>query len=960
MVSGPATSDQQTEVTASSSALSIERQILRKGDVVGRYLVLSMLGSGGMGVVYAAYDPELDRKVALKLLHHENTAPEGRRRLMREAQAMARLTHPAVVTVHDVGQHDGRVFLAMEYVEGVTLREWLRSRARPWKDVLQIYLRAGGGLVAAHALGLVHRDFKPDNVMVTAASPEPDAPIVRVRVMDFGLARAFGPMTDRDSQDHDADFRPRVDALDGNVTVGIAGTPAYMAPEQKADESVDTRADQFSFCVSVWEGIYGERPFAVENLTELALAHLAGRIQAPPKRGVPVRIRRTLERGLAPRPEHRFESMEALLAELERDPTRRRVWLGAAAGAAVLVLGGAGWLLVDRSRAEAACEAEGAAIADAWNDDARSRVRAGLIAASAELGASTADRVEPKLDAYADTWRTARRDACVATTIDHAMDSALEPAVASCFEERRARVEGLVDTLAHATNDDVWRATESAVLLPAIDQCSDEAWLRLRPPLPDDPELRASVAELRAELQRGQPLSSSRPDQGAKALAEMVERAEGLGWTPLLAEARLRYGSAVNAAGRHTEAEQILVDGYLSALAAGDDAAAAEAATMLTATVGYYLGRHDEAIVWSRVAETLSMRIGQVDPFVAAHRLSVTGLVLSARGEFDEALDHHQRARALYEEAAGPEHTEVARERTNAGLMLTSLGRYEEAVAEYELALATWTNAVGSQHPEIGLILNNLGTVGVSRGDLVEAQTFLERSLQVRAATLGVRHPAYASTLTNLGNVAFQRQEYDRALGYYDEALDILVAELGEKHNRVGTLHSNIGNTLLVQGDLEQAETHLQRALAIVEDTVGREHASYALALNNLGALDRERGRSDSAKDAFQRALELWERTLGREHPQLGYPLTGLGEIANQERRFEDAVTLLERALAIREAAKVAGHERAATEFALAVALHELRRDPQRVRTLAESAAASVAPGPLRESIDAFLVELAR
>ncbi|MBL9106217.1 MAG: serine/threonine protein kinase [Myxococcales bacterium] len=293
-----------------------------------------------MGLVYAAYDPELDRKIAVKVVRLRSGI--GPSWLIREAQAMARLSHPNVVTVHDVGTIGDAVFIAMEFVEGVTLREWLLGhtseetvpswshdghRARPWQEVLARFIKAGRGLAAAHAAGVVHRDFKPDNVLVGRDG--------RVKVLDFGLAQGPG----------DVELgEPGVAAPEGAaLTVstqlgGVIGTPAYMAPEQHAGGVCDARADQFSFCVSLWEGLHGVRPFAGVTPSELAEATRRGEIQPPPRDSrVPRWLHRVLLRGLASDPAARYPDMRALLADLGRDHGRtQNLWL---VGAAAAVLG---------------------------------------------------------------------------------------------------------------------------------------------------------------------------------------------------------------------------------------------------------------------------------------------------------------------------------------------------------------------------------------------------------------------------------------------------------------------------------------------------------------------------------------------------------------------------------------------------------------------------------------------
>jgi tetratricopeptide (TPR) repeat protein len=326
---------------------------LAQGTMVGRYLLTQRVGLGGMGSVYAAYDPELDRKVAVKLLHgesgHGSSGSASRGRLLREAQAMAKLSHPAVVTVHDVGLFGTQVFVAMEFIEGETLRDWMRAGNRPWRDTLNIFLQAGEGLAAAHAAGLIHRDFKPSNVVISTDG--------RARVLDFGLARrAEQDDAAPDSKDESQSGPPAlVTRLEGEISVSISasrssldmhltqagsimGSPAYMSPEQHMSRDTDPRSDQFSFCVSLFEALYGERPFISEDHRTLVYAILEQRIRPVPRDSrVPKAIHRAIVRGLAANPSDRYPSMEALLADLHRDPSRSaRRWVASLAIAALL------------------------------------------------------------------------------------------------------------------------------------------------------------------------------------------------------------------------------------------------------------------------------------------------------------------------------------------------------------------------------------------------------------------------------------------------------------------------------------------------------------------------------------------------------------------------------------------------------------------------------------------------
>jgi tRNA A-37 threonylcarbamoyl transferase component Bud32 len=309
---------------------------------VDRYEVLAELGTGGMGVVYRARDPQLDREVAIKLLRPAGTTrhdPEtSRARLVREARAMARLSHPNVLTVHEVGTFEDQVFVAMEYVEGRTLSEWLAQAERPWPDVLEAFLAAGRGLAAAHDKGIVHRDFKPENVMVSD-DPQGARGVGRVLVLDFGLARsAEAPEVDDDVRTVDAA------AFDASLTLtgALVGTPAYMAPELYAGKPADERSDQFAFCVALWEAVYRQRPFAGDTLAALAHAVMEGEIRSPIGVGArPAWLRRVLERGLAVDPLERYESMHALLDAIafHRRPRWHQRWMPAVIGGGALAVG---------------------------------------------------------------------------------------------------------------------------------------------------------------------------------------------------------------------------------------------------------------------------------------------------------------------------------------------------------------------------------------------------------------------------------------------------------------------------------------------------------------------------------------------------------------------------------------------------------------------------------------------
>jgi tetratricopeptide (TPR) repeat protein len=374
----PAAAPATLDLVEAAAQSKLEHALFGGGELVriGRYVVIEHVGSGGFGDVYVAFDPKLDRKVALKLVRAQIRG--GAISMLREAQALAKVAHPNVVAVHDAGVLDDprggeQLYIVMEFVDGLTLAQWLACARRPWRTVIAAFVAAARGLSAVHRADLVHHDFKPGNVLVgeRIVGSGRDAPRgvpERVRVADFGLARLTGashrlvapaqPTTVIDAV--------REDAFAAVVTPACAfGTPAYMAPEQHFGRPTDARTDQFAFAVALFEALYGRRPFAGDNPGAIAQNKLHGRIVDAPHRGVPPRIRAVLRRALAPRPEDRHRDVDTLIAALERRGAKRRVLAVAAAlaiaGAAALIVGGTN----DRAAALAEVEVATRAARDA-------------------------------------------------------------------------------------------------------------------------------------------------------------------------------------------------------------------------------------------------------------------------------------------------------------------------------------------------------------------------------------------------------------------------------------------------------------------------------------------------------------------------------------------------------------------------------------------------------------------
>jgi len=449
---------------------------LAPGSRVGRYVVVEELGAGAMGVVYKATDPTLDREIALKVMTarptSRDTAAEVSSRLLREAQALAKLSHPHVVAVHDVGTVGDDVFVAMELVTGKTLTEWRRDEAPSAARVLEVFSAAGRGIEAAHHAHVVHRDFKPENVIVGEDG--------RVRVLDFGLARVARP-----EADDAASTAPVTDtagiAVDRSSSAAIAGTPAYMAPEQHRGETVDERTDQFSFCVALYEALYDAPPFPRENLDELRSAVLAGRVQdAPAGSQVSPRLRRILLRGLSADPAERYPSMTELLAELD-DATRARGGrIAVVAVIAAVALAAAAFAIwqVRKPAPSDVCAGAQEMLADVWDPAVRRSVHAAFLATGRAHAPATFERVAKVLDGQRAAWIAMRTDACKATHVRGTQSAEVLALRESCLDRRLDELRLLTARFRAADARVVDNAIHSAFALGRIQECADIDALR--------------------------------------------------------------------------------------------------------------------------------------------------------------------------------------------------------------------------------------------------------------------------------------------------------------------------------------------------------------------------------------------------------------------------------------------------------------------------------------------------
>jgi predicted Ser/Thr protein kinase len=574
-VSGSAPTLRASGSPRDTAPLPLEPEV---GERIGRYRIEERLGEGGMGVVFRGYDSGLERAVAIKLLRGRAVVgnPDLARRLVREAQAAARLSHPNVVSVYEVDAAECGPFIAMEYVPGQTLREWLRARGRSWREILEVFCEAGLGLAAAHEVGLVHRDVKPDNILVDAD---------RARVADFGIARPV--------EDTDVGKAPG-DGLGMSATItrtgSIVGTPRYMAPEQREGRECDGRSDQYSFCIALHEALYGHVPSA----------------EPPPQppRPVPDYLSAVIERGLALSPARRYPSMASLLDALRPPPSRRRWWPMAAA--ALLAAGAVGYLLVPAGSSEPdRCAGAGAEISKVWNSQTR---RA--------LPVSLARRI----DEQADRWRAAKKQVCrdlAAGTGSRA--TRIHRARERCLERQLERLRLSLPLLGRGGAGD-----ERVIDAVAGARCDDLDALSRAPRRPGDDASKSRLAAVEDELDRISVGMAAGDAAAFSARADvLVGEARELDYAPLIASALRVQATTASAVGDYGEARAALEESIRLSSTAGDDAAVAASWIELLGTVGIGQGKTDEALSLRPAVEAALARAGERPELRARYRAVV-------------------------------------------------------------------------------------------------------------------------------------------------------------------------------------------------------------------------------------------------------------------------------------------------------------------------------------------------
>jgi tetratricopeptide (TPR) repeat protein len=961
------------------------------GQPIGRYLVLSVLGRGGMGIVYEAYDPELNRRIAVKRLREvlDDDVSAGRARMQREAQAIARLSHPNVITVHDVGEHAGSIYIAMELVPGGTLRAW--QVGKPWREIVAAYLAAGRGLAAAHAAGLVHRDFKPENVLVDGG---------RVRVTDFGLARQAREEAPA-AAETPLPASGTLPSLSDHLTAAgqVIGTPSYMAPEQIDGGVVDERSDQYAWCIALWEALFGEQPFIAGNLALRSAAMKTDVPRPPAGTKVPRAIVKILLRGLAPEPARRWPSMTALAAALERATSSRRIamaTLAAGALAVVVVVFAVG----EHAGATKHCSRAGSPADELWRAGDERALAARFAATGAPFAQAAAAELGRAVAGWQARWRRQAVASCEATRVQGSQSEATLDLRTACLmrahDALRTQLAGL------AAGTDRKRVEEAAQLaLPDLDACSDVAALAGVTAPPRDPVARRA---LEARLDALERVIQSRLaiEPTARLIPELeaqIKAAQALGWLPLVVRARRDLAELQVQLGKGKAARATLIAAAADAIAAAEPDAAIEIYVDLAEVEARLTSEFALGDGWAQLAAGTLARLGPRP----AKQLAVArahGLVAQRAGRADDARAAYGRALAIAQ-TLGP--AAELRELNDLGLAESDLGDLAAAQTHLDRARTLARQELGADHPRVAQIEHNLAVVAFRQGRYAESVQLLRGALAIREAAYGADSVDYAQTVEALGNAEIMLDQVAAARGHFEEAIRILEARLGPTHPDVANAYNDVGGTYHRAGMYELALANQQRVLALREQALGPDHPDVAqslvnlaieaknlkrwelidpsyqralalftraygagsfevgVTLINLGEAKRAQGQLDAAADAYERARAILAAKLGESHGLLAHIWNGVGQLELARGHVDQAIPMLVRAVEMRERDQGDATDLAESRFALATALTTADRKRAIVlATAAREAYREAGPGfaDRRAAIDAWFARL--
>ncbi len=860
-----------TATRAEGSDLSSSAPALIGGSKIGRYVILHVLGEGAMGQVYAAYDVQLDRKVAIKVLRADLVSTSVRERTLREAKALAKLSHPNVVQVYEVGDHHEQLFLVLEYVRGANLRQWLEQEERSWRQVVDVMIEVGRGLRAAHAIGLVHRDVKPDNILVGSDG--------RARIADFGLVRAVDdPLPDTDlssssrrnvgsvdATQHAPEPESKSKSESGNLgqssqgarsgsqlawgtplltQAGRAiGTPAYMAPEQHRGYEVDARTDQFGLCASLYEALYGIRPFDGGDVKSIRKQAISGEIRPPPANsGVPRWIERALIRGLAPAPEDRWPSLDSLLDALRRNPSRQWWWIGAITLGLVLLAGASYALASHRAELANRCTGASTQLAEVWGETPKNALATAFKATHDPLATATLPRIERLLDTYSRDWIDRHTQSCEAHQRGETSPMLLDRTMA-CLRQRKSELAALVEVLVEAEAGTIENAVLATHNLPNLAACTDSEALLAALPLPDDADAQREVEALRSDLGRALALEGAgRYDEGLELVLALESRVKSVNYLPLSAEYWLREGSLHMWREDFTTAAPILQKAFATGVEAKIDRVAIEAIAKWIFAIGYGL---------QRISEIEAMQI--------------IGLSLTKR------IEHGEELQALL--------------LNNYASAKSNSNDREVTTALYREAISLWQKSADEENPQIAFARFNIANNNADFLLCNEAEENLQRALREASRSLSNDHPITQYMTLFRCAIPACRGDREEARKCYQERMDFLSQDPSTDLSALGEHFLLAAELILDSGDLEAARADLLHLESLLHsgDSIHRAYLQ-----KDIGWIDLAEADLMAAANHFAKSAAIHER-LGSSPTLRINTQAGLAEIELAEGKLGPA-----------------------------------------------------------------------
>ncbi len=798
---------------------SEQNEALVPGQSVGRFVVLHSVGRGGMGHVFAAYDPKLDRKVALKLMQLAGEA--SNRSLLREARLIAKLNHPNIVSVYDVGSHNDAVYLAMEFVDGPSLSEYFSGRTL--LDIVRYFEQVANGLAFAHAHGVLHRDIKPANLLVALDH--------RARIADFGLAGA-------------------------EANTAKLGTPAYMAPEQ-AEGRATARSDQYSFCVALLEVC-------------TSTLHTTGE---PLPKETPEVLRTLLRKGLSPDPKDRFEDMDALLYALAPKAPKKG-WLAVPAGA---LLAGAAFLLYpDQTSTPPPCTDSERHFESLWNEESQGDLAARFSTLQG-YGQALWERTQPSLESYRTSWVLQHRRTCEATAVHKDQSEAAMALAMDCLGQRRAEFAGLVSALRSVSLDNISKVADAQALLisPAVCALPSDVL-----PLPENSEVRAEIELLRRRVAQWNARAAMGDlDAAAEALRNLRAEVTELSYKPLQAEVSAVLANVLSKSGKHAEAEEAFREAISAGTESRHDMLVAKAWLDLSWLHAYFQDRYDDAESDLKNGRAFSKRLGEpgVLPMLYARN---SGWLAMKQGKPDKALEHYSEALGL---ASGQPNKDrdIAMLNSDLGTAYLGIGDIEAATKHVGLAFESMSNLLGPHHPDTLSVHSNYAVLLREQGNWEQAIVESLAALEGFQASMKSSEVYEGQILNNLALIYADQEKWELAESSYRQAMASMRIAHADKDNAdlARTIH---GLATIVQLDAKRSaeaeELHLE-SMAMKEKLLGPGHPSVAISLSGMADLYVATDRRPLGIAAAERALKILHDALGENHPQTKYVRGQLEEI---------------------------------------------------------------------------------